>query len=147
MPRGMSGTKKRVPLGDTDKSGFHSPFAQLLGGAPAPAKDGSPEGAAASLPALAAVPLETRLREVERVVVRRERKGRGGKTVTLVEGLTGLGGETTTLLLTRLRKALGCGASAEVTEAGQVLVLQGDQGDRVEVFLRGLGVKRVVRGS
>ena len=147
MARAMSGSKKRVPLGDTDKRGFHSPFAQLLGGGDAPTQAPAFEAAAAPLPAAVAAPLEARLHGMDKAVVRRERKGRGGKTVTLVEGLGALGEEGIALLLTRMRKALGCGASSEASEAGPVVVLQGDQGERAVTLLRELGVKRVVRGT
>ena len=57
-----------------------------------------------------------------RLLLRRERKGRAGKTVTIVEGLA-LRPDALRSLCRQLRKALGCGASVE----GQTLVLQGDQ--------------------
>src|SRR5690606_31406947 len=58
-----------------------------------------------------------------KIVVRRSRKGRGGKTVTLVQGVDG-GVEE---LARRLRKALGCGTSVDDGE----IVVQGDQVARV----------------
>jgi len=66
-----------------------------------------------------------------RLLLRRERKGRGGKTVTLVSGLT-LAPEETRALCRRLRKGLGCGASVE----GQLLVLQGDQREAAAQLLQ-----------
>lgn len=145
MAHGMSGSKKRVPLGDTSTRGFQNPFAQLLGGGAAADEAPVPPSQAAAAPPGDA--WEAQLRGLAKAVVRRERKGRGGKTVTLVEGLPDLGDAGFAQLLTRLRKALGCGASSEATEAGPVLVLQGDQGERACAFLQGLGVKRVVRGA
>ncbi len=145
----MSGSKKRVPLGDTSTRGFHSPFAQLLGGGDTSVQ--AVQKAPAAVSEAASPPhgesWEAQLRGLDKAVVRRERKGRGGKTVTLVEGLPDLGDAGWALLLTRLRKALGCGASSEASEAGPVIVLQGDQGERAAALLRRLGVKRVVRGA
>jgi len=77
-----------------------------------------------------------------RIVVRRERKGRGGKTVTVVQGVA-LRGEALDAFGRALKKALGCGASIEQGD----VVLQGDLIDRVEDHLRKLGATNVVRGS
>jgi len=77
-----------------------------------------------------------------KIVLRRERKGRGGKTVTVVEGAklppSGLGA-----LARELRRALGCGASVE----GATIVVQGDVAARIEPWLRARGVPQVVVGS
>ncbi|MEL6189793.1 MAG: translation initiation factor [Myxococcota bacterium] len=76
-----------------------------------------------------------------KIVVRKEKKGRGGKTVTRVEGLS------PELDLSewarRMAKALGCGATVE---DGDIL-LQGHQSDRAAEWLRGEGAARVVVGS
>ncbi len=82
----------------------------------------------------------TSLSDVARVVVRRERKGHGGHTATVLEGLAGLDLDA---LAKQLKRALGCGAS--VAEAA--VVLQGDVADRACEWLEGQGVRRVVRGS
>lgn len=76
-----------------------------------------------------------------RVVVRRTRKGRGGKTVTLVEAA--LHGEWVGAEVTALKKALGTGAK-HVPEG---IVVQGDVGDRVADWLAARGVVEIVRGS
>lgn len=73
-----------------------------------------------------------------KVVVRRTRKGRGGKTVTLVQGA---GGDLD-VLAKQLRKGLGTGARVEDGE----IVVQGDVVDRVVEKLEALGAGRVVRG-
>lgn len=75
-----------------------------------------------------------------RVVVRKERKGRGGKTVTTVSGL-GLSGAELGALSRQVRKALGCGSSRD----GDTLVLQGDQREAVADMLRAQG-RRVSLG-
>lgn len=72
-----------------------------------------------------------------KMVVRRSRKGRGGKTVTLVEGITA----GATQVLGRLKKELGCGGRVE----DGVVVLQGDNRERVARWLESQGVKKVVR--
>jgi translation initiation factor 1 len=75
-----------------------------------------------------------------KLVVARSRKGRGGKTVTIVSGVREAARET---LMRELKKALGCGATTE--EAS--IVLQGDVGDRVKPWLEARGARRVVIGS
>lgn len=77
-----------------------------------------------------------------KVVVRRERKGHGGKTVTVVEGLA-LPPAELDAMARRMRKALGCGSWVE---DGRV-VLQGDRAPAAETWLRANGAPRVVRGN
>lgn len=78
----------------------------------------------------------------KKLVVSRSRKGRGGKTVTMIAGLVG---STTELeeLAKGLRTALGCGASVE---DGQVVVA-GDQCDRVKTWLEARGATHVIIGN
>ena len=77
-----------------------------------------------------------------KLVLRRERKGRGGRTVTVLGGLRG--DATFRKDLARsLRKALGCGASLE----GEDLVLQGDVGARAKAWLESRGAGKVVLGN
>lgn len=78
----------------------------------------------------------------ERVTVRRERSGRGGKTVTLAEG-PGLAGHDLAALARNAAKALGLGARVE----GGALVLQGDQVERLAEWLAARGFGRVERGN
>ncbi len=73
-----------------------------------------------------------------RAVVRMERAGRGGKTVTVVEKLELKPRELETWL-GELKRALGCGG---VIERG-ALVLQGDTRERVGAWLAKRGVKKV----
>jgi len=93
---------------------------------------------AAPLPAPGAG--EPNLARCARLIVRRERKGHGGKTVTVVEGLP-----TAQLdaLARLLRKALGCGSWVD---DGRV-VLQGDRLPAAETWLRRHGAPNVVRGT
>ena len=75
-------------------------------------------------------------------VVRRERKQRGGKTVTVVARL-GLGDGELKALAREMAKALGCGARVE----GEDVVIQGDQVERAAAWLERRGARRVVRGN
>lgn len=106
---------------------FNNPFASLSG-----ARDRLPAGA----------PPRARAPEVPRgparAVVRREKKGRGGKEVTVVEQLA-LGAAELEIWLKALKDALGCGG----TVAGETLVLQGDHRERVRALLTARGVRRV----
>lgn len=76
-----------------------------------------------------------------RAVVRREKKGRGGKEVTVVEQL-GLPPRELEAWCKALKGALGCGGAVEEG----ALVLQGDQRDRVAALLEARGVRKVIRG-
>lgn len=120
-PRGPGGT-----LGDLLRR-------QGVPVADAPAPPPAPSGAAA--PALD-------LGGAAKIVVRRERKGRGGKTATVVEGLK-LPPSGLERVARELKRALGCGASIE----GGAVVLQGDLAERVAPWLAGRGARRVVVGS
>ncbi len=77
-----------------------------------------------------------------KVVLRRERKGHGGRTVTRIEGL-GLPADLLERLAREVAKAMGCGARADA----DVVAVQGEPGDRLEAWLRERGVRKVVRGN
>jgi translation initiation factor 1 len=76
-----------------------------------------------------------------RAVVRMERKGRGGKEVTVVEKL-GLKEAELEAWCKALKQALGCGGSVD----GDMIVLQGDLRTRVPAVLEARGVARVTVG-
>ena len=76
-----------------------------------------------------------------RAVVRMERKGRGGKEVTVVEQL-GLPPQQLEVWLKALKGSLGCGGVVEE----ESLVLQGDHRERLPALLEARGVRRVVVG-
>jgi translation initiation factor 1 len=82
------------------------------------------------------------LARCRKIVLRRERKGRGGKTATIIEGL-GLPPKTLELLLRTLRKTLGCGGTID----GDRLVLNGDLPERADAWLRAHGAPRTVIGN
>ncbi len=120
-------------MGDKD-AGFNNPFAALQGlgkdlpkqeKAPEPEVEASPKGPA---------PLSGK------IVLRREKKGRGGKTVTRV---TGLPPSRLEELCKKMKKGLGCGAKVE----GADLVLLGQLTDRGADWLREAGATEVVIGN
>lgn len=86
-------------------------------------------------------PLE--LSSQRKLVVRTERKGRKGKTVTVIRGFNA---ETEQLdvLAKSLRRSLGCGGGVE---EGDQIVLQGDILDRVGAWLEKNGAPNVVYGN
>jgi translation initiation factor 1 len=125
-------SKKREDRSSTSPDpSFESPFARL-----ARLKHALPPGEAKTLGAPSPTPLRGK------VVVRRERKGRGGKTVTVVEGL-GLEDEVLEAYARELKRALGCGALVE----GAVIVLQGAHEERARAYLEERGAERVVLGT
>lgn len=76
-----------------------------------------------------------------RAVVRMERKGRGGKEVTIVDKL-GLRERELEAWCRDLKHALGCGGSVD----GDTIVLQGDLRARIASVLEAKGVARVTVG-
>jgi translation initiation factor 1 len=113
---------------------FNAPFAGLAGKLGLPASP--PAEAEPAVPPAAAAPKKP---APARAVVRLEKKGRGGKAVTVVEKLA-LGPREREAWLADLKRALGCGGAVE----GDALVLQGDARERVAALLEARGVRRVI---
>lgn len=67
--------------------------------------------------------------------MRLERKGRGGKTVTIIEGFSK--DDALEPLARDLRKALGCGS---FVKDGSIII-QGDNRDRIALWFGSKGVK------
>lgn len=77
-----------------------------------------------------------------KMVLRVQRKGMGGKTVTML-ACRGLASNQLGPLAKELRKGLGCGSRIEE----DCIVLQGDVADRAARWLRDRGAKKIVGGS
>ncbi len=77
-----------------------------------------------------------------KIVVRREKKGRGGKTATVIEGLS-LPPAGLTDMAKRMRRSFGCGAKVE----GETIALTGALTERVRDWLLAEGATRVVIGN
>ena len=134
----MAKKKARRPL--TDPESGNATLGDLLRArgidlGPTPTADGSP----APQPKRSAPSTGGDLSGCGKVVLRRTRKGRGGKTVTEISGL-GLPPARLAALAKRLRKSLGCGGRVE----GDLIVLHGDLGARADAWLKVEGVKRTV---
>lgn len=77
--------------------------------------------------------------EVKSAVLRLEKKGRGGKTVTVVDKLPA---NATLLaeLATRLKKRCGTGGTSRIEEGRGVIEIQGDKRDEIRALLSSEGV-------
>ena len=122
--------RPRIQQDDAPGGLTHNPFAALRA-------DGKP--ARADAPPSPPVDGDAPARpERGRVVVQREKKGRGGKTVTRVTGLDIEGAELESLARD-MKRALGCGASLD----GRDVLLQGSLTERAAAWLEerlGVGV-------
>ncbi len=92
----------------------------------------------APTPTAAPVDAPSGLTVPKKVSLNHSRKGRGGRTVTLVRGLPA--GELDAWAKA-LRRALGCGASVD----GDLVVLQGDLRERAGTWFEDQGVRKVSR--
>lgn len=131
--------KKKIDL-SSDAEGFrHNPFANLLGDTERSELPQGPEPEARDSAEDKSSP-DGDLKKVSKVVLRIQRKGRAGKTVTLAEGFDALTEEAIEDLASQLRKALGTGAGVEDGK----IVIHGDQRDRARSWLEERGVKKIV---
>jgi translation initiation factor 1 (eIF-1/SUI1) len=124
----MAKPKTRIPLGNTTEKNFSNPFATLA----------NVQATNTSAPPAVDTPAEHEhakpaARKIGKFAVQAERKGRGGKTVTMVRNL-GLNDDAMQSLAKDMRQALGCGAVVEA----DCLVLQGDQTERARAYLKKL---------
>jgi translation initiation factor 1 len=112
----------------------HNPFASLDGAGlrQAPAGPGKPPPAPAKAE-----------RNRGRVDITREKGGRGGKTVTVVDGFIGIGLPEKEQLMRRARAACGCGGTVK---DGRIEI-QGDQRDTVARILTEAGFRPVFAGG
>jgi len=76
------------------------------------------------------------------VRIRRESKGRGGKTVSIIDGL-GLPEKALRVLLKKLKGKLGSGGAVKNT----VLEIQGDHRDKLLLLLEKEGIKAKLAGG
>jgi len=106
--------------------------------------DALPRGPIAAASEEASAPVDSGSAELPwgKILLRREKKGRGGKVVTLVEGVPGPA-ERREALLGELRRELGCGGHLEAEH----LVFTGEHVPRLEAALRARGAKTIVRGN
>lgn len=132
---------KRDKKVTADGAGFGGSLGDLLRAqglapaAPTPAAEPNPDPAPEPTPepgaGLAALP---------KIVLRRTRKGHGGRTVTLIEKLEPLPAAEREAIARALRAALGTGARIE----GEAIVVQGDVGDRLTAWLAARGARKII---
>jgi translation initiation factor 1 len=77
------------------------------------------------------------------VDVRRETGGRGGKTVTMIDGFVGIGLSEKEQLTKKMRGACGCGGTVK----DGAIEIQGDQRENVARILREAGFRPVMAGG
>ena len=118
---------------EAPKGPFNNPFAALQ-----TKREELPPGAD---PAAPPEPEDKAPKGPAKAVVRMERKGRGGKEVTVVEQL-GLPAAQLDRWCKDLKQSLGCGGAVEE----DTLVLQGDHRERVKALLLTKGVRKVAVG-
>ncbi len=117
--------KKRISTGGGESLG-HNPFAAMDGAAfPAGSRRPGPEPVASEKTA------RKPIGRGRRVHLRKEKAGRSGKTVTVIEGLETLDTGSLRDLTARLRRALGVGGALK----GKTIELQGDQGEALKALL------------
>jgi translation initiation factor 1 len=128
--------KKRLPTGD-ETIAWTSPFAALKNARLPPAPEKQPDVAPRAISPLA--PTKNR----GRVDIIRQTAHRGGKTVTVVTGFTGIGLAEKETLSKEMQKA--CGAGGTVKEGR--IEIQGDQRETVARILSSAGFRPVFAGG
>lgn len=121
-----------------------NPFAALSGAGlpvqPRPAPGQKPETGNRK-PDAAAAPAPAKNRG--RVDIRRETGGRGGKTVTIVDGFVGIGVPEKEQLAKKMRAACGCGGTVK----DGAIEIQGDQREKIAAILSAAGFRPVFAGG
>ena len=78
-----------------------------------------------------------------RVDIKRTTAGRGGKTVTIVTGFTGIGLPEKESLCKKMRNACGCGGTVKDGD----IEIQGDQREKIAQILTDAGFRPVFAGG
>jgi translation initiation factor 1 len=123
----------RLPM-EGGKALAHNPFASL---------DGSGLKPAPLQPAQSVRKQPAEERNRGRVDITREKGGRGGKTVTIVDGFTGIGLPEKERLVKQMRAACGCGGTVK---DGRIEI-QGDQREAIARILEAAGFRPVYAGG
>jgi translation initiation factor 1 len=125
--------QKRIPT-DGGANLAHNPFAGLsAAGLPSAPENQTPKR----------LPTDAPVKNRGRVEIRRNIAGRGGKTVTVVSGFTGISQPEKEQLARQLQKA--CGTGGTVKEGR--IEIQGDQRQAVAALLEEAGFKPVFAGG
>lgn len=103
----------------------------------------------AGLPTVPIRPIEEQTAKIEkpksrgRVDIKRTTAGRGGKTVTIVTGFTGIGLPEKESLCKKMRNACGCGGTVKDGD----IEIQGDQREKIAKILTEAGFRPVFAGG
>ncbi|HVS53769.1 MAG TPA: translation initiation factor [Opitutaceae bacterium] len=122
-----------------------NPFAALSGaGLPKKTGDRKPEtGTVGGVASRGDAPAETPAKNRGRVDIRRETGGRGGKTVTVIDGFVGIGLPEKEALAKKMRAACGCGGTVK----DGAIEIQGDQRETIARILSEAGFRPVFAGG
>jgi len=104
---------------------------------------GLPAGAPQPIASKPAPPTKAPARNRGRVDIKRSTAGRGGKTVTLVTGFTGIGLPEKEALAKKMRNACGCGGTVKDGD----IEIQGDQREKIAQILAEAGFRPVFAGG
>jgi translation initiation factor 1 len=116
-----------------------NPFAALSKAGLPPANPASAAPTTSRAPQPEARPVKNR----GRVDIRRETGGRGGKTVTVVDGFVGIGLPEKEQLAKKMRAACGCGGTVK----DGAIEIQGDQRETIARILSEAGFRPVMAGG
>ena len=94
-------------------------------------------------PAAKPAPANAAARNRGRVDIKRTTAGRGGKTVTIVTGFTGIGLPEKESLAKKMRNACGCGGTVKDGD----IEIQGDQREKLAQILTEAGFRPVFAGG
>jgi translation initiation factor 1 len=141
---------EKIPTGGGQPLG-QNPFGALKGeglptapvNLPKPAPPSVLSAVALAKEGAKASPDRTEAKNRGRVDIVRETNGRGGKTVTVVTGFTGIGLPEKELLAKKMRAVCGCGGTVK---DGRIEI-QGDQRETVAKILTGAGFRPVFAGG
>ncbi len=127
------------PFGALSSAGLPS-FAKATAGTPVAPKNVLDQAAVAARAGKKEVPPA---KSRGRVDIRRETGGRGGKTVTVVDGFVGIGQPEKEQLTKKMRGACGCGGTVKDGE----IIIQGDQRETIARILSDAGFRPVFAGG
>ena len=132
--------KKRKKIDPSDSGIQHNPFLEISGelGFTQSVEVTSPDDSNKRSPETDPSPS---IEVIERVILRKEKKGRSGKTVTVLE-IRPSDKVDLPVISKRLKNAIGCGGKIE----GTFIVLQGDIAGRVEEWFKSRGISKITRG-
>lgn len=135
-------SKDRIATDGGENLG-QNPFAALSSEGLAAAKPGSRKTDTGKEPSAAPSPNVRAAKNRGRVDIRRETGGRGGKTVTVIDGFVGIGLPEKEQLAKKIRGACGCGGTVK----DGAIEIQGDQRETIARILTEAGFRPVFAGG